>query len=337
MKTRLLLAFLLLGGCSAESNLGSDYTARLENVLDVQVTFTAQPLPEFPAARQLNVSEAKKAISVREFLSLRECKLHTVLAHRNSLIGKFSEPSQALFSDLDILATGPACLEQIDDKALANKLNGFLADKKTRIANTLARAILGEAENRSFWSVSSLRDNYPEQLQQETIPSIQALDAFADAILKGKYTFSKQEYRLIERHLGHMRFGDGGMLLSHYFMLANSLEHGNALINERLKRPLCLTDQPSQKAMYFQNVVNQRFIQQLQRRAILLKQRKDQLMPTYLQLEMRLIDYAPEAYQQWVHARDQLLSRGENASKLHARTIQALFRQCGLTAGKPMR
>lgn len=337
MKVLLLLALLVLAGCSTEANLGSDYTERLENVLEVKATLAAQPLPEFPAARLLNVSEATQVISVREFLRLRECKLHTVLAHRNSLIGKFSQPSQALFSDLDILATGPACMEKIDDKALASKLAGFLSGKQARIANTLAMAILGEAENRSFWSISSPSDNYPEQLPQETIPSIQALSSFADSVLAGNYAFSAQKYQKIERHLGQLRFGDGGLLLSRYLVLGNNLEHGNALINKRLKRPLCLTSQPTQKARHFQNVVNQLFILQLQRQAVLYQQRKAQLMPNYRQLETQLIAYMPEAYQQWAHSRDKILDRGEHASKQHAQTIQTLFKQCGLTAGKPMR
>ena len=337
MKALLLLALLFLGGCSTEADVGSDYIKRLENILDVQATLAAQPLPEFPSTRLLTVNEVKQVISVREFLSLRECKLHTVLAHRNSLIGKFSQPSQALFSDLDILATGPACLEKIDDKALAKKLADFLSDKKTRIAGTLARAILGEAENRSFWSVSATSDNYPGRLQQETIPSIRALSSFAESILAGNYTFSAQEYRQIERHLGQLRFGDGGLLLSRYLMLGNNLEHGSALIKKRLERPLCLNSEPTQKAVYFQNVVNKLFIQQLQRQAVLYSQRKDHLLPSYLQLEALLIAYMPITYRQWAHSRDEIFARGELASKLHAQTIQTLFKQCGLTAGKPMR
>lgn len=327
----------MLIACSSQQGTLEDYLNRLENVLDVNSERTQTALLNFPTARDLILKPSSSNISIREFLSLRKCKLHTIIAHRNSLIGKVSKPSQLLFNDLDILADGPDCLTQIEDKALAKKLQLYLSEKQQNIGTVLWKAILGESENRSFWIADHGIKNYPYQLKQETLPSIKALSSFVDSVMLGHYTFSDENYQQIERHLGQLRFGDGGMLLFHYARLKDGLQLGNTLIEKRLARPLCLQNKPTDAARYFQNVVNEVFVKKLQKKAVLLNQREAQLIPDYLQLESQLLEHAPSAYQQWANARGQLINNGKAATKQHAQTIQKLYQQCGLTVGNQMR
>jgi len=328
-----------VSACSPQQDIYSDYVARLQRVLDTSTSLPRESLtpPKFPDARDLKRVPPDQSISIREFLSLRNCKLHTVLAHRNSLIGKVAQSSQLLFNDLDILATGPQCLSRLTDKTLANKLAMLLQQKQDNIGHSLWKAVLAEQENRSFWSSAKQPADYPSQLPNQTVSSLAALNTFIDSVLSGHYAFNQSDYNKIEKHLGELRFGDGGMLLLHYFKLNNSLAHANALIQNRLDRPLCLAPAPTPKARQFQNVISEVFIKKFQRQAVLLNQREAQLIPSYWQLEQKLIKYAPPVYQDWAHRRDQLIAQAKSATKRHAQAIQTLYQQCGLTAGQSIR
>lgn len=333
MRTLILLQALLLSACSQQPDIYSDYISRLENVLDTHANKQPLSIPRFPNARDLEDDVTGETISIREFLSLRECKLHTVLAHRNSQIGKLAKPSQRLFNDLDILASGPACVAKIKDRTLAKKLESYLADKQQNIGKVLWNAILSENENRSFWSLDDTNKRYPYELKQETIPSIKALNVFVKSVLNKQYVYHENDYRQIEKHLGILRFGDGGTLLSRYAKLSVSLQQGNALIEQRLERPLCRQSQPTTSARYFQNVVNKFFVEKLQKNTVLLNQREAQLMPSYRQLESQLLKHSPSRYQQWASDRNKIIANGRTATKRHAQVIHRMYVQCGLTVG----
>jgi hypothetical protein len=326
---------LLLTGCSSGLSPAEDYVKRLETVLDISVGRTREPDLSFPPPRDLQIDDAYGQLTIREFLRLRHCKLHTVLAHRNSLIGKVATPSQILFSDLDILATGPECARILDDPELKEKLERFLQAKRKTIGGSLWKALLGQQENRSFWGRTIRVKDYPTSLPGETIESLRALSAFANQVLTGNYIFTTDDYQRVEQHLGQLRFGDGGWLLHEFTQLNSALQHANNLVQSRLARPLCLQKQPTPRARHFHNVVIKFFIQQLQPKAVLLHRRENQLMPAYRALESALLPFATEPYQRWQRTREDRLEQGKTATRRHTEQLQQLFQQCGLSVGSP--
>lgn len=331
----LLCVCLLLSACSTEQKPGEEYIQRLENVLDAKAKRSLIDTSSFPDARHLLIESVSGDLSIREFLSLRECRLHTVIARRNSALGKVATASQRLFNDLQILATGPACVEQLKDKALAAKLAHFLAIKERTIQQSLWLALLGEDENRSFWHAGHPNAKYPALLTAETTGDIHKLSTFVSNVINQNYDHSNNVYKDIEIHLGNLRYGDGGELLSSYARLTAILKQANQLIQARLSRPLCLNQKANDKARYFQNVVNKYFLNGLQQHAIKLNQRERQLMVPYRQFETPLLSVAPKPYIAWVERREQLIRAGQSASKKHAALIEQLYRQCNLRVGRP--
>lgn len=109
IKLFLIFSILLLSACSKSNDrASSDYLKRLKSVLDVELDDSHLYFElEFPQPRDLRQDSPNNTLSIREFLSLRQCELHTVIAHRNSLIGKVALPSQLLFNDLQILQNIP--------------------------------------------------------------------------------------------------------------------------------------------------------------------------------------------------------------------------------------
>ena len=141
-----ILLVLVLCGCKPDKNLADDYVQRLENVLDVSGKKTDVKAPKFPDPRDLKIELSASELSIREFLSLRECELHTTIARRNSLIGKVAKPSQLLFNNIRILEQGPDCLNTLDNATLSKKLKQFLDKKHSEIGQSLWFALLAQDE-----------------------------------------------------------------------------------------------------------------------------------------------------------------------------------------------
>lgn len=332
------LACLLLNACHAPPSASEDYLQRLSRVLDVDVPATSRTSGlAYPTQRELrHHNSTTDQISIREFLSLRGCALHTVIAHRNSLIGKVASPSQLLFNDLQILANGPACLDHLKQQQTTNlhkKLSDFLKHKQNKLKANTWQAILGEHENAQFWRRKKQPTHYPDALQQESLHSIQAILDFVQQVEHGKVDFNPAETAQLEQHLQTLSFGDGGSLFYQLQELANRLDKANQMIQQRLNKPLCLNGTATVDARYFHNVVNDFFIAKVQARAVALNRRYQQLMPTYLELENTLADAATSKYQTWRTNRNQQFETARSASKKHVHMIQALFKQCNLQAG----
>lgn len=334
MKILFIASLLLLTACSEQSDYLDDYLTRLENVLDRQAHSTDMGSAlTYPSARQLQLQQPVAELSIREFLSLRDCKLHSVIAHRNSQLGKVSSASQRLFSDLEILHLGPQCVILLGKLELGSKLDLFLKQKEQNLNALIWQALLGQSENASFWHDTKRNKQYPLQLSIDVSPDIISLEKFVTRINNGERFFSSAETSEVERHLGRLRVGDGGRLLGEYRRLKIGLDEANSIVQQRLDEPLCWSAKPTDKARYLSNVINTRFIKNVQRHAVELDQRAEKLLRAYYGLEKLLLNYAAKDYKAWAKKRDARFNEGQAATLKHVRLIQNLYQQCGLVVG----
>jgi len=158
MRYCFLILIVFFSSCSSNTEPSADYLERLQNVLEVNIDLLegSEPLT-YPRKRLLDKQSTKSNnnISIRDFLSLRECKLHLVIAKRNSLIGKVAPASHE---------HTPECIEQLTKKnnqTMIQKLKNYFEFKKTDIVSNLWKAILGSVENASFWQARPQPKNYP--------------------------------------------------------------------------------------------------------------------------------------------------------------------------------
>lgn len=335
MYTKLIIAFLVLclSACKEPLSTEQIYLQRLSNVLkvDVQQSANLVAMPQFPAARMLTLETSQSNLSLREFLSLRECKLHVTLAHRNSLMGKVANQSQLLLSDLRILDEGPKCLEQQLDLKLRNKLVMFLKQKEEHISKLLWFSILGQSEHRQFWQTSN--QNLP-LVSQEHLMHLNNLGDFVNAALKKQRQFTDADFSNIEKSLGAIRSASAGSILTAYVHHINVLQEANRLIQTRLNKPLCLYNKPTQQARYFDNVVRNFFINEVQSKAVLLKRASSKLMAAHKHIEKPLLASSSDVYKAWVMHRNSIIKQGQNATKQHVSLIQLLYKQCNLHTTK---
>lgn len=323
-------------GCTVQSD-EQEYLDRLSRVLEVSRPALEVAHTDFPRLRDLDYKQKTNSISIKSFLGLRECRLHIVLAERNSQLGRVAGASQRLFNDLKILDSGPDCLATIENGELKAKLSTYLEEKRQSIPQILAHALLAQPEYKTLWQAKAELKNYPNFLPSNSIINdLIILDRFAAKILDDHYQFTKAETSNIELALGRLRFGDAGHLLRELEKLTAILNAANTMIGERLTKKLCANTNPTPNSKYFQNVVGLYFIEKLQPRLVLLTQRFRQLMPTIEQFENRLSVYADDTLLAWIEQRNQALETALSAPRQHAIQIQALFNQCGISSGNKL-
>ena len=180
--------FALLGcfGGSTVKQSIDDYAARLSRVLDTPLpdsfndTITT-PLPKLADSATLKHAIEGVNINLREFYALQDCELGTVVAERNTSLGKSQLPSQRLVYESKLLNVLKSCEAALTKENESNQRNAALAatiaswrEQKTQdYSKTWANLVQGSQELR-------LALNTPERLfsvedNKDALSSVNAL------------------------------------------------------------------------------------------------------------------------------------------------------------------
>ena len=180
--------FALLGcfGGSTVKQSIDDYAARLSRVLDTPLPDSfndkiTTPLPKLADSATLKQAIEGVNINLREFYALQDCELGTVVAERNTSLGKSQLPSQRLVYESKLLNVLKSCEAALTKENESNQRNAALAatiaswrEQKTQdYSKTWANLVQGSQELR-------LALNTPERLfsvenNKDTLSSVNAL------------------------------------------------------------------------------------------------------------------------------------------------------------------
>lgn len=131
-----LWLMLSLSGCQRQpETLLDDYHARLQRVLGVQLQpredpFVKSELPGLPEVRAISLATQPATIDLTDMLALDVCDLETLIAQRNSSLGKVQTDAALLHYELDFHVKLERCLTT---PALANQLAPELKQKLQQI------------------------------------------------------------------------------------------------------------------------------------------------------------------------------------------------------------
>ena len=180
--------FALLGcfGGSTVKQSIDDYAARLSRVLDTPLPDSfndkiTTPLPKLADSATLKHAIEGVNINLREFYALQDCELGTVVAERNTSLGKSQLPSQRLVYESKLLNVLKSCEAALTKENESNQRNAALAatiaswrEQKTQdYSKTWANLVQGSQELR-------LALNTPERLfsvenNKDVLSSVNAL------------------------------------------------------------------------------------------------------------------------------------------------------------------
>ena len=180
--------FALLGcfGGSTVKQSIDDYAARLSRVLDTPLpdSFNDKITTPFPKlADSATIKHAIEGVNInlREFYALQDCELGTVVAERNTSLGKSQLPSQRLVYESKLLNVLKSCEAALTKANESNQRNAALAatiaswrEQKTQdYSKTWANLVQGSQELR-------LALNTPERLfsvenNKDALSSVNAL------------------------------------------------------------------------------------------------------------------------------------------------------------------
>ena len=180
--------FALLGcfGGSTVKQSIDDYAARLSRVLDTPLPDSfndkiTTPLPKLADSATLKHAIEGVNINLREFYALQDCELGTVVAERNTSLGKSQLPSQRLVYESKLLNVLKSCEAMLTKENESNQRNAALAatiaswrEQKTQdYSKTWANLVQGSQELR-------LALNTPERLfsvenNKDALSSVNAL------------------------------------------------------------------------------------------------------------------------------------------------------------------
>ena len=180
--------FALLGcfGGSTVKQSIDDYAARLSRVLDTPLPDSfndkiTTPLPKLADSATLKHAIEGVNINLREFYALQDCELGTVVAERNTSLGKSQLPSQRLVYESKLLNVLKSCEAALTKANESNQRNAALAatiaswrEQKTQdYSKTWANLVQGSQELR-------LALNTPERLfsvenNKDALSSVNAL------------------------------------------------------------------------------------------------------------------------------------------------------------------
>ena len=173
------------GGSTVKQSIG-DYAARLSRVLDTPLPDSfndkiTTPLPKLADSATLKHAIEGVNINLREFYALQDCELGTVVAERNTSLGKSQLPSQRLVYESKLLNVLKSCEAALTKENESNQRNAALAatiaswrEQKTQdYSKTWANLVQGSQELR-------LALNTPERLfsvenNKDALSSVNAL------------------------------------------------------------------------------------------------------------------------------------------------------------------
>lgn len=343
MKNRLLrlkgfLAILVLAvavtGCSRHQELPDalqEYHSRMARVLEtdgLEITFVHSHA--FPTKQSMFIRPQDVSINVREFLTLPECRLNTIIAERNTALGKTQLPSQRYVYEVSLLTALKECIAATPSADMREKLNTLLSVKQQNLpinySNLLAiseEIYLSLTQSPGFIS-GNVSDGFNETHTAwkylTTIDSKSVADVDSSRLENELKTV--EQFRLLARQWRSQK------------LLFDWLTASNIWLSAHIDDWQCKSLQQQRKATTLRNVFSLFFVEKIQPIASQINHYHYQLIPI---MEKLITD--PSIEKTWRESINlHLTVRHEQyreALMEHINIWQALFKKCGLAPGRP--
>ncbi|ALS98400.1 DUF3080 family protein [Lacimicrobium alkaliphilum] len=320
-KPLILITTMILSGCSFQADINDttgEYSQRLASVLDHPGAELAD-MPPLPVPPKQQTSKDTLQISIKDFYQLRDCSLYSLVAERNTALGKIQAPSQRYIYELKLLQALQSCLNSTQDAALKQQLRHWQQQKQTALNLQWQRLLESEEIRHALGRNSGWVQSKQTDRLSETRQSLQYLLSLSPESAQPHHSGE------LEQHLQQLQ---QARLMARVFRTQRMLQlHLSALTQWLHARDIqCPDGKALEQVKYLRNVFGLFFVKQIQPLASRTNDIYYQLMPLWqslLQAHPPMSDWLDQRQTEFEHYRHSLSE--------HIRFWQVLFEKCNLS------
>ena len=343
------LAFcLLLSACNKQEGpaMLEDYASRMSNVLEVDIQLelsaAAQQVPALPSMRDRLLPTVELREGVIDVWDFRQCGMISIIAERNSSLGKVMLPSQKMTYEIWFFQALQDCRARVyaviardqAQQAFIERLENIYIIKRQNLSAELWNGIYTSDEISAQFIIKQKTLALKEEVGsvQRALEKFLALAKLSEQeiIITPAWLEDIEDY-YFAMHSNHF----GARLLATLPMVTRTLDKTAEAINIRLaQKPFCPAGHQPPRANILLNVFQRYYVDRIlpymamiQRDGKPWLQRHDEIM-TLLPAPAAMQLY----HQQVVSLSDDdgLWQRWQRAIRRHTKAWQAILGQCGM-------
>ena len=348
------LISLSLYGCSDHSPeaMLDNYLYRLSNAIDVEqgekIDIPVRPL--FPHRRDRKIEIPDMREGLLDVLKLKECQLTSLIAERNSSLGKVYRPSLKMRYEIEFLKRLNHCIAKLE--AMSNP-DQELITLTSELYSIKTQHIFKEVWN-GIYTSESIEKNFSRKFQPlplqddaSTSASINALKQISDFLQQDFFNPQSDRAQLIQLEEAYKVLfvnNSGPKLFSSLELLTSKLSQATDMINLRLSgRPLCFNQRPGNQAKIMRNVFYKYYIGEVQPYIAQSHRYSDRWLKLQLKIYERLAGLNVPIHGSMEQYMTQVVSQSSqgsiwmdyiNARDKHTQAWQNLLKQCGMMPTK---
>lgn len=319
---------LTLAGCTEKQAVGDlkDYQKRLANILDADFTWSEPNTTlTYPTMSQLRVSVQETRINLRDYYALQNCSVNTLIAQRNTGLGKTQLPSTRYFYEVELIRGLKQCLQLAKDQQIKHQLQSWIQQKEANLPIVWANLIQTSEELKQAFSSNQ---NYLDADHNNLVQFILALEYLIALPSQKDADIAK-----IENSLDVLRETEmTAKLWKTQLLMINELTDATSILKSHTKHFTCKSAQEKQKTNYLKNVFQKFFIAKIQPLAGSIDKAHYALVPAFKNI--LLSEHLSPLFKQHIRQKRAEYNDYKVAIQLHVMEWQSLFKRCSLSPNK---
>ncbi len=321
-----------------------DYSQRVSRVLEIERPEVVYPaIPAFPPRRLRLVAIPEIREGLLDVLNLRQCGLLSMIAERNSSLGKVYTPASRMLYELQFYQGIRHCAALLRDDpnaepALVLQVNQILASKQKNLPAELWNGVYTAPEVEQHFALNA------KPLAAASNPSPAAAMKtllFASQRALNREQLPPELLQEVEAAYAQLHRSEAGaQTLQSLRLLTAYLTQTAQTIEQRLaQRPMCFKQQTTPQANILRNVFQKYYAGAVQPYMAEVQRHADSWLSVNQQLwhffaETGVLSESMQHYRELWFGGQGLWPGYEQARNRHTRAWQEILTQCGLMPGR---
>ncbi|MEO9946412.1 DUF3080 family protein [Paraglaciecola sp.] len=302
-----------------------EYAKRMANILEAEPQQLLQvSLPPYPKITSLQQNIPTTTIKLTDFYGLKHCELYSLVAQRNTVLGRIQLPSTRYMYEAELINALQACLIETTDPQLQSKLTDWLTLKEKQRPKVWANLIQTSHEiKHSLATNTGFIYGTPSDGLNETKTAVDYLIKLSTNNHSANAKLESQLKQLLDSPLP-------ARMWHTQLLIGIQLDQLTSWLQNQASQLQCKSGKKNEKLDYLTNVFRLFFIEKIQPIAGQLNHYHYQLTPTFEELVNH--PHLSPSFKQYIHTQHTLgFDEYSNAMTEHLRFWQELFKNCNIS------